>query len=87
MLTYIRKGHDEKNDLIVACNFTPVLREKYRIGIPKKGRIKEILNSDAAEYGGAGNLNTTVKSSTKSWHGHKKSIEITIPPLGIVILK
>lgn len=87
VLTYMRKGHDEKNDLIVACNFTPVLREKYRIGIPKKGRIKEILNSDAAEYGGAGNLNPTVKSSTKSWHGHKKSIEITIPPLGIVILK
>ncbi|WP_289644826.1 1,4-alpha-glucan branching protein GlgB [Maribacter aestuarii] len=87
VLTYIRKGHDAKNDLIVACNFTPVLRENYRIGIPKKGRIKEILNSDAAQYGGAGNLNPSVKSSTKAWHGHKKSIEITIPPLGIVILK
>lgn len=87
VLTYVRKGHDAKNDLIIACNFTPVLREKYRIGIPKKGSIKEILNSDAAEYGGSGNLNPTVKSSTKSWHGHKKSIEITIPPLGIVILK
>ncbi|MCL4153697.1 UNVERIFIED_CONTAM: hypothetical protein GTU68_046520 [Idotea baltica] len=87
VLTYIRKGHDAKNDLIVACNFTPVLREDYRIGIPKKGKIKEVLNSDAPQYGGAGNLNTTIKSSTKSWHGHKKSIEITIPPLGIVVLK
>ncbi|MFX0557665.1 1,4-alpha-glucan branching protein GlgB [Maribacter sp. CXY002] len=87
VLTYIRKGHDEKNDLIIACNFTPVVRENYRVGIPKKGRIKELLNSDDVKYGGSGLLNTTIKSSTKPWHGHKKSVEITIPPLGIVILK
>ena len=87
VLTYVRKGHDAKNDLIIACNFTPVIRENYRIGIPKKGKLKEVLNSDAPKYGGAGNLNTTIKSSTKAWHGHKKSIEITIPPLGVVILK
>ena len=87
VLTYIRKGHDEKNDLIIACNFTPILRENYRVGIPKKGKMKEVLNSDAKEYGGGGNLNTSIKTSTKAWHGHKKSIEITIPPLGIVILK
>ncbi len=87
ILTYIRKGHDEKNDLIIACNFTPILRENYRIGIHKKGKLKEILNSDAKEYGGAGNLNTAIKTSTKAWHGYKKSTEITIPPLGIVILK
>ncbi len=87
VLTYVRKGHDEKNDLIVACNFTPVIRENYRIGIPKKGKLKEVLNSDAPQYGGSGKLNPTIKSSTTPWHGHKKSIEITIPPLGIVILK
>jgi len=87
VLTYIRKGHDEKNDLIIACNFTPILRENYRVGIPKKGKMKEVLNSDAKEYGGGGNLNTSIKTSTKAWHGYKKSIEITIPPLGIVILK
>ncbi len=87
ILTYVRKGHDEKNDLIIALNFTPVPRENYRIGIPKKGKIKEVLNSDDKKYGGGGNLNTTIKSSTIASHGHKKSIEITIPPLGIVILK
>ena len=87
VLTYLRKGHDEKNDLIIACNFTPILRENYRIGNPKKGKLKEILNSDDKKYGGAGNSNTTIKSSTKAWHGYKKSIEITIPPLGIVILQ
>ncbi|TLP81670.1 1,4-alpha-glucan branching protein GlgB [Maribacter sp. ACAM166] len=86
ILTYVRKGHDEENDLIVACNFTPIPRENYRIGIPKKGIIKEILNSDDKKYGGGGNLNKTIKTSSKVSHGHKKSIEITIPPLGIVIL-
>ena len=87
VLTYVRKGHDAENDLIIACNFTPVSRENYRIGLPKKGRIKEILNSDDTKYGGAGNLNAKIKSSTTPSHGHKKSIEITIPPLGIVILR
>ena len=87
VLTYLRKGHDEKNDLIVACNFTPILRENYRIGNPKKGKLKEILYSDDKKYGGAGNRNTSIKSSTKAWHGYKKSVEITIPPLGIVILQ
>ncbi|WP_396633828.1 1,4-alpha-glucan branching protein GlgB [Maribacter sp. R86514] len=87
VLTYVRKGHDEKNDLIIACNFTPVPRENYRIGNPKKGKLTEVLNSDAAKYGGGGNVNSKVKSSTKASHGYKKSIEITIPPLGIVILK
>ncbi len=87
VLTYIRKGHDEKNDLIIACNFTPVPRENYRIGIPKKGKLKEVLNSDATAYGGSDRLNTAIKTSTKAWHGHKKSVEICIPPLGIVILR
>ena len=86
VLTYIRKGHNEENDLIVVCNFTPIPRENYRIGMPKKGKIKEILNSDDVKYGGGGNLNKVIKVSTKASHGYKKSIEITIPPLGIIIL-
>jgi len=85
VLTYIRKGHDSKNDLIVACNFTPVPREAYRIGVAKSGNLKELFNSDAKKYGGSGILNTSKKPTAEPWHGHKKSIEITIPPLGIVI--
>lgn len=87
VLTYIRQGHDDKNDIIVACNFTPVPREKYRIGVPKSRVLKEIFNSDATKYGGSGTQNTSVKITNKEWHGYKKSIEITISPLGIVILK
>lgn len=87
VLSYIRRGHDGKNDIIVACNFTPVPREKYRIGVPKSKALKEIFNSDATKYGGSDTQNTSVKITNKEWHGYKKSIEITIPPLGIVILK
>ncbi len=71
VLTYIRKGHDPKNDLIIACNFTPIPREKYRIGIPKAGQYKEIFNTDAKKYGGSGSKNTIRKSAKKPWHGHK----------------
>lgn len=86
ILTYVRKGHDEENDIIVACNFTPIPRENYRIGMPKKGKLKEVLNSDHVKYGGGGNVNKSIKTSTIASHGHKKSIEITIPPLGITII-
>ncbi len=87
VLTYIRKGHDLKNDIFVACNFTPVSRENYRIGIPKSGTVKEIFNSDHKDYGGSHSLNTKIKTSKTPWHGYKHSVEITIPPLGIVIFK
>jgi len=87
VLTYIRKGHDEKNDLIIAANFTPVPREKYRIGIPKSGPLKEIFNSDAKKYGGSGSKNTAVKTEKKPWHSFDESIEITIPAMGIIIFQ
>ena len=51
-----------KMTLIVACNFTPVTREEYRIGIPKTGTLKEVFNSDAKKYGGSGSKNTGIKS-------------------------
>jgi len=86
ILTYIRKGHNDKNDVIIACNFTPIPREKYRIGIPKKGTLKEIFNTDAKKYGGsAAYSNAVLKIEKKLWHGYENSIEITIPPLGIVV--
>ncbi|MEZ2414757.1 1,4-alpha-glucan branching protein GlgB [Muriicola sp. E247] len=85
VLTYMRKGHKEENDLVIACNFTPVPREKYRIGVPRAGQFKEVFNTDAKKYGGSGSKNTIRKTSKKPWHGQKQSIEITIPPLGMVV--
>ena len=87
VLTYIRKGNDEKNNLIIAANFTPVPREKYRIGISKTGSLKEIFNSDAKKYGGSESKNTAVKTEKKPWHSFNESIEITVPALGIVIFQ
>ena len=87
VITYLRKGHDKKNDILIACNFTPVPREKYRIGVPKSGQIKEIFNSDAKKYGGSGIQNNAIKLSTKAWNGQKKSMVVTIPPLSILIFQ
>ncbi|RTE53418.1 1,4-alpha-glucan branching protein GlgB [Arenibacter aquaticus] len=87
VLTYIRKGHDSKKDLYIACNFTPVPREKYRMGIPKTGQLKEVFNSDDVKYGGSGMKNGVLKTTKKTWHGYERSVEITIPPLGIVVFK
>lgn len=88
ILTFIRKGHDTKNDIYVVLNFTPVPRENYRIGLPKKsGAVKELLNSDAKKYGGSGMSSNISKLTKKSWHGQEKSIELTIPPLSIVIFQ
>ena len=87
VLTYMRKGHETKNDLIIACNFTPVPRENYRVGVPRNKQLKEILNTDAEKYAGGGISNGTVKPTKEPWHGYDQSIEINIPPLGMVVLK
>ena len=88
VLTYIRKGHDTKNDIYIALNLTPVPREKYRIGLPKKsGVVKELFNSDGKKYGGSGMSSKISKLTKKAWHGYDRSIEMTIPPLSIVIFQ
>jgi 1,4-alpha-glucan branching enzyme len=87
VLTYMRKGHEAKNDLIIACNFTPVPRENYRIGVPRAKQLKEIFNTDDKEYGGTGMHNPNRKPTKKTWHGKTYSVEITIPPLGMVVFK
>ncbi|MCO5723822.1 1,4-alpha-glucan branching protein GlgB [Robiginitalea marina] len=87
VLTFIRKGRDSKDDLIVACNFTPVPREGYRIGVPKTRQLKEIFNSDATRYGGSGMENGSAKVSRTPWHGFDRSISVNLPPLGVVIFR
>ena len=88
VISYIRKGKDEKNDVIVVCNLTPNTLEKYRVGAHKKGKLKEIFNSDAVEFGGSGILNSrqiTIKK--QPWNTKDFSAELTLPPLGITILE
>jgi len=87
VLTYVRKGHDPKNDLIVIANFTPVTREKYRVGVPGSKQMKLIFNSDDTKYSGSGMGKKMVKPTKKAWNGRENSIEVNLPPLGILIYK
>ena len=88
VLIYMRKSDEDKDTIIVACNLTPIPRESYKIGLPFKGNLKEIFNSDDKKYYGSGSFkNIKVKSISKDWHFRKNSAEITIPPLGCVVFK
>ena len=73
--------------VVVALNFTPVPRHNYAIGVPRPGRWREILNSDAAIYGGSGQGNMGgVETAPIPLHGRQWSVNLTIPPLGAVFL-
>jgi 1,4-alpha-glucan branching enzyme len=87
VLSYIRKGNNEKDDVVVVCNFTPVVRENYRVGISKKGKLTELFNSDAIEYGGSGVNNKSIKIENIEWNYRTFSATITLPPLGVVVFK
>ena len=88
VMSYIRKGKNEKDDVIIILNLTPIPREKYRIGIPKAGTLKEVFNSDAKKYNGTDNSkNKNLTSNLKEWNGRKNSIELNLPPLGMIAIK
>ena len=87
VLSYIRKGDDEKNSLVVVCNFTPTVLKDYAIGLPSKGKLKEIFNSDDKKYWGSGIKNKPLKIEEKSFHGRDYSAKISIPPLGAVVFE
>jgi 1,4-alpha-glucan branching enzyme len=73
--------------VLVACNFTPVARSGYRVGVPMAGAWRELLNSDAPDYGGGGVGNMgRVTADDTPWHGRSHSVALTLPPLGLVVL-
>lgn len=87
VLVYLRRGLDTKDDIIVVVNLTPIPRHNYRFGVNGKGTWKEIFNSDAVEYWGSGITNTDKLAEPRGSHWKANSIEITIPPLAIVMFK
>ncbi|MER3374180.1 MAG: 1,4-alpha-glucan branching protein GlgB [Allomuricauda sp.] len=87
VVTYIRKGNNPKDDLIIACNFTPVPRENYRVGVPKSTQLKLVFNSDDTKYSGSGMGKKTIKPSKTAWNGHPQSVVMTLPPLAVVVYK
>jgi 1,4-alpha-glucan branching enzyme len=88
LLSLLRKGRSADDTLVFVCNFTPVPRHNYRVGVPQGGHWQEMLNSDAPFYGGSsqGNIGG-VTASPVPWHGRPYMLNITVPPLGMVVFK
>jgi 1,4-alpha-glucan branching enzyme len=88
IVSFIRKGKNPEDMLLAVCNFTPVPRHNYRVGVPMGGFWKEVLNSDAKVYGGSGYGNTGgVEATPIPFHGKYFSLSLVLPPLGIVYFK
>ncbi|PHN06884.1 1,4-alpha-glucan branching protein GlgB [Flavilitoribacter nigricans] len=88
VISYIRKGNDADRILVVVCNFTPVVREIYKLGVPFKGEYQEVLNSDMAVYGGADHhKNAKIEAIQETWHGRPYHIPITLPALATVVFE
>lgn len=82
-----RRIDDNGDEVISVCNFVPVERHDYRIGVPYKGRYKLVFNTDAVEFGGSGVTEKTFKSENTSMHGFDNSISMTLAPLSVIYLK
>ena len=88
IITFMRYSAQKKERLLVVCNFTPVLYENFKVGVPEAGKYKEIFNSDAEVYGGSGHGNPRQKRAKKvAWDGKDYSISIEVPPLGVCVFR
>jgi 1,4-alpha-glucan branching enzyme len=88
VIAFMRRARDPRNFVITAFNWTPISRDAYRVGVPEPGFYRELINTDAGLYGGSnvgngGGLHTEPIPS----HGHPQSLNLTLPPLGGLILK
>ena len=88
ILAYIRRAEDPRDFLVVVCNFTPVPRENYRLGVPEGGWYDEVLNTDSEYYSGSnvGNDCGLMAENSES-HGRPFSLALTLPPLSVVVFK
>jgi 1,4-alpha-glucan branching enzyme len=88
VLSFVRQDPERRSETMVILNLTPVPRFRYRIGLPKRGKWREVVNSDAAVYGGSnvGNLGGVI-AKEQTCHGQPFSAEFTLPPLSIIALK
>ena len=88
VLSFLRLGGDDVPPVAVVCNFTPVPRYNYRIGVPRGGRWRELLNSDAPLYGGSGIGNFGgVEATPMPYEQYGHSLSITVPPLAVLFFK
>jgi 1,4-alpha-glucan branching enzyme len=88
VISFVRRAKDPEDFVVVVCNFTPLTRPGYRIGVPRAGAYQEVFNSDSTYYGGsdAGNAGE-VWTVAEPLHERANSVELTLPPLGVILLK
>ncbi len=87
IVSYRRVANDG-SELVVLINFTPVAYEDYKLGVPTQGNYREVLNSDAEEFGGSGVVNTgLLKTKKDSVHGFEQCLHLRVPPLGATIIR
>ncbi|MHA0858009.1 1,4-alpha-glucan branching protein GlgB [Paenibacillus sp. CMAA1364] len=88
VISYIRKGNNMEDELIIVINFQPMIRENYRIGVLHKGAYECVFNSDDMRFGGeCSRIEQSVDTENVIWHQQPQSLEIIIPPLSMVIYK
>jgi 1,4-alpha-glucan branching enzyme len=86
VVSYLRRAPDH-DDVLIVCNFTPVPRRGYRIGVPRSGRWREVLNSDREVYGGSGQGNDgRLEADEVAVQGRPYSLDLTLPPLSILVV-
>ena len=87
VIAFARFSVDAARTVVCVCNFSPVPRPGYRVGLPRPGRWREVLNTDATVYGGSGVGNSgAVDAEELGWHGQQWSAELQVPPLGVLWL-
>ena len=88
IIAFLRRAKDPEDFLLFCCNFTPVPRMNYQVGVPAQGFYEEVLNTDSEAFGG-GNLGNYggVASLPGPCHGRDQSISITLPPLAVVAFR
>jgi 1,4-alpha-glucan branching enzyme len=87
VISYLRRGSAPDDFAVIVCNFTPLVRERYRVGVPSDGLYLERLNTDSAYYGGSdiGNAGV-IASEAFGWNGRPNSLLLTLPPLSTLVL-
>ena len=88
IVVFLRKTKKKEDTLLVICNFEPVMREKFMVGVPYKGKYKEIFNSEAKEFGGCGETNPRLKTSkAEEWDERPNSIAVKVAPLSVSVFQ
>jgi 1,4-alpha-glucan branching enzyme len=88
VFAFLRRGREPDDLMAVVCNFTPVPRYRYRVGVPTGGPWREVLNTDSSLYGGSNVGNGgVVWAGDETWSGQPHNLSLTVPPLGAVYLR